>query len=231
MDADQKPHVLLIDLDNCPSQIDSLLQATEHFSRIIVCHGSVEPRVPLGLMMQLAPAVCAGRLEVVGMKKPGKNAADFGLAFYAGRLLSEMPEETEFIILSEDGDLDHVVNLLRGLQRKVERINGKPHATPAKAVVSHVASSVAGSSGKDPDVTNYIQTHLRKGMPRPAQRSTLIRSIQTVFKKHPDLRPETILATLEDMGVLMIAANGKVRYSDGLAQVMPPMGDEEGIPF
>ncbi len=40
----------------------------------------------------------------------GKNAADFGLAFWAGRLATEMPAETEFIILSQDGDWDHVVN-------------------------------------------------------------------------------------------------------------------------
>lgn len=86
---------------------------------------------------------------------------------------------------------------------------------------------------KDPNVENYIQTHLRKGMPRPAQRSTLIRSIQTVFKKHPDLQPEAILVTLVQMGVLMIAETGKVRYLDGLTQMVPPQSgdDEKGIPL
>lgn len=226
MDADRKSRVLLIDLDNCPSQIDSLLQATEHFSRIIVCHGSVEPRVPLGLMMQLAPAVCAGRLEVVGMKMPGKNAADFGLAFYAGRLLSEMPEETEFIILSEDGDLDHVVNLLRGLQRKVERINGKPHAVPAKPVVS-------SSPVMESDLEQYVMTRLRKGMTRPAKKTTLLRSIQMAFKQHHDLQPAAILTTLVERGIVVIGAAGKVRYPDGLVQTAPPLSDDaaESIPF
>ncbi|MEO5334982.1 MAG: PIN domain-containing protein [Magnetococcus sp. YQC-5] len=204
----------------------------------------MEPRVPLSLMMQLAPSVCAGRLEVVGMKKPGKNAADFGLAFYAGRLLSEMPEETEFIILSEDGDLDHVVNLLRGLQRKVERINGNPHAAPVKAVVSsHPGSSVSGS-GKDaasgmltdPDVENYIMTRLMAGMTRPAKKATLMRSIQTVCKKRPDLQPAAVFSALVERGILVIGVGGKVRYLDGFMpegchECNEEDDDDEGIPF
>ncbi len=47
------------------------------------------------------------------MEKRGRNAADFGLAFWAGGLAAELPPETEFIILSQDGDLDHVLSFLR----------------------------------------------------------------------------------------------------------------------
>jgi hypothetical protein len=52
-------------------------------------------------------------LEIVGMQRKGKNAADFGLAFHGGRLLAELPPDTEFVIVSKDAGLDHVVDLLR----------------------------------------------------------------------------------------------------------------------
>ena len=98
--------VLLIDLDNCPKEIGKLPQVLASFTRIVICYGSIEPKVPLGLVTALATAIHEGKLELVGMDKGGKNAADFGLAFWAGRLVSEMPKETEFTILSADTFLE-----------------------------------------------------------------------------------------------------------------------------
>ena len=46
------------------------------------------------------------------MTNNGKNAADFGIQFYAGMLMSEQPANAHFVIMSDDQDLDHVVNLL-----------------------------------------------------------------------------------------------------------------------
>ncbi len=73
MDA---PRALLIDLDNCPRQIESLPQALARYTRVIACHGGGgEPRVPLGLVAFLADAIHDGRLRIVDMPRNGKNAA------------------------------------------------------------------------------------------------------------------------------------------------------------
>ncbi|MCI0694281.1 PIN domain-containing protein [candidate division KSB1 bacterium] len=106
---------LLIDLDNCLKQIDLLHQALAGITRAVACYGSVEPKVQVGLVPLLAAAINEGKLEIVKMDKKGKNAANFGLAFWAGRLAAEMPPETEFIILSQDSDLDHLVSLFRSV--------------------------------------------------------------------------------------------------------------------
>ena len=99
---------LLIDLDNCPKQIELIHEALAGITRAVACYGSVEPKVQVGLVPLLAAAINAGKLEIIGMEKSGKNAADFGLAFWAGKLTAE----TEFIILLQDPDWDHVMNLL-----------------------------------------------------------------------------------------------------------------------
>lgn len=214
------PHrVLLIDLDNCPGQINTLVQSMEQFARVIVCHGCMEPRVPLGLMMQLAPFVCAGRMEVIGMKRTGKNAADFGLTFHAGRLASELPPESEFVILSQDADLDHVIDLLRSMNRKAERINGKP---------TQVSSVIKLPTGLDADLERYIQITLHPKMARPAKRETLMRSIRTAFQARPDLRPENVLTTLLERGILRINSQGKVVYLDAEVEFQL---DDGPIPF
>jgi hypothetical protein len=77
---------LLIDLDNCPRQIDRLPETLTEYARVIACYGGTEPKVPLGMVPLLATAIHEGRLAIIGMQKKGKNAADFGLAFWAGRL-------------------------------------------------------------------------------------------------------------------------------------------------
>ena len=46
------------------------------------------------------------------MPNAGKNAADFGIAFWAGILVSQLPDDTHFDIISNDADLDFVVDLL-----------------------------------------------------------------------------------------------------------------------
>jgi hypothetical protein len=99
---------LLIDLDNCPRQIEELPEVLAGFQQAIVCYGGVEPKVHVSVVLLLA-AINEGKLEIIGTQKRGINATDFGLAFWAGRLAAE----TEFLILSQDADLDHVVSLLR----------------------------------------------------------------------------------------------------------------------
>src|SRR5499433_2900934 len=134
-DMELSPHptvvmrALLIDLDNCPRQLERLPETLTEYARVIACYGGAEPKVPLGMVPLLAPAIHDGRLAIIGMQKKGKNAADFGLAFWAGRLAAEMPPDTEFLILSQDTDLDYVVHMLQGSKRRVERLDGKVQRT------------------------------------------------------------------------------------------------------
>src|SRR5437899_10563160 len=93
---------LLIDLDNCPRQIEQLPETLATFARVIACYGGTEPKVPFGMVPLLSTAIHEGRLAIIGMQKKGKNAADFGLAFWAGRFVAGLPTATEFLILSQD---------------------------------------------------------------------------------------------------------------------------------
>jgi hypothetical protein len=87
--------VLLIDLDNVPNELSWLAREISKFHKVIACHGVREPKIPLKVTEQLAPAIHDGRLQFVGMARGGKNAADFGIAFLAGKLMTELPPETE----------------------------------------------------------------------------------------------------------------------------------------
>lgn len=119
---DATPKVLLIDLENCPTQIQQLKVDLDHFLQIVICYAHSQAKIPLSWLNELAEAIQQNKLRVIQMAQGGKNSADFGLAFFAGVLMQEHPVETEFIIVSNDKDLDHVVHLLKAQKRVAQRI-------------------------------------------------------------------------------------------------------------
>jgi len=216
-DMELSPHptvvmrALLIDLDNCPRQIERLPETLSEYVRVIACYGGAEPKVPLGMVPLLATAIHEGRLAIIGMQKKGKNAADFGLAFWAGRLVAEMPPDTEFLILSQDTDLDHVVYMLQGANRRVERLDGKVHRT--KRLSSDSPKPQVETDGDA--VTEYCTVYLQPARSRPVRKVTLSNSIRAFCKNHKkNITPEDILHGLVARGVVVIDDKGRVTYPE-----------------
>jgi len=159
----------------------------------------------------LATAIHEGRLAIIGMQKKGKNAADFGLAFWAGRLAAEMPPDTEFLILSQDTDLDHVVHMLQGVNRQVERLDGKVHRT--KRLSTDPPNPQVETDGDA--VTEYCTVYLQPARSRPVRKVTLSNSIRAFCKNHKkNITPEDILHGLVARGVVVIDDKGRVTYPE-----------------
>lgn len=227
MDSTHHPHpvspasptrALLIDIDNCPRQLERLPETLTEYTRVIACYGGSEPKVPLGMVPLLAAALQEGRLAIIGMHKKGKNAADFGLAFWAGRLAAEMPPHTEFCILSQDTDLDHVVDMLQESDRRVERLDGKVHR--AKRTVAPPPEPVPDTNGDV--VAEYCMVYLQPTRSRPVRKVTLANSIRSFCKNHKiTIKPEEILQGLIDRGIVAIDAKSRVTYPDAPSETAP----------
>ncbi|MCP4903072.1 MAG: hypothetical protein GY906_39410 [bacterium] len=209
---DEKHRVLLIDLDNCPKQVNALPQSLGEFTRVIACHrAGGDPKVPLSLVSLLAGTIEAGRLQIVAMPRAGKNAADLGLSFWAGHLAAELPEETVFVVLSKDGDLDHVVDMLRSINRQAERVTRSSSASPE-----------CGSNSLQPNhpaADEYWASLLRIPNSRPGRKKTLLKSIKAFFRqRQPQVSSEDVLASLLERGLVQTTKQGRVTYySDGEA--------------
>lgn len=201
----RRSSVLLIDLDNCPHEVLELDRTAASYDLIVASHGHHEPRVPLGMASVLGQLIAQGRIEIWAMPA-GKNSADFGLTFLAGRLSAEQPSGTDFQIASKDKDLDHAVSLLRRSGFSARRIdssrviaaNLSTESEEVSATAAALAKSLSGAGAKS----------------RPKKKKTL-----TSTARARGQTPELGIAGLEELvnhGAITYGNNGVPVYDDEL---------------
>jgi len=196
--------VLLIDLENCPSQINQLMNNLELYSHVVVCYAQSGVKIPIDWIVPLTATVNDNRFKLVKMPKGGKNAADFGISFWAGVFMAQLPLQTHFDIVSNDNDLDHVVSLLQSQQRSAERIGFKKDNPEVLLGTTNEPATLS----KEICLLEYC-SHLVKHS-KPAKKETLLNSIKSKFKAKID--PEELFEELIGQGVINVK-DDKITYN------------------
>ncbi|MEN9848373.1 MAG: hypothetical protein RL368_1113 [Pseudomonadota bacterium] len=212
--------VVLIDIDNCPNELANILKNMKLYTRIIICYGGQIPKIPLNLIYSFAEAINDKKLDVIGMTKKGKNAADFGLCFLAGRLSLEMPT-AEFLIVSNDTDLDHAVNMLTHFGHKAQRIGTKQESTDESglvvattAILNNSDSTALVATSLPQIVAEYVQKTLSNSHARPSKSSTLLNSIKAFCRtKYPDKETQ-VFNYMKINGLIKVLASGAIQYTN-----------------
>ncbi len=207
--SDKSNHILLIDLENCPNQIHQLMRNLEQYSYVTVCYAQSGAKVPLDWILPLTKTVNENRLKIIKMPSGGKNAADFGITFWAGFQMSQLPSATHFTIVSNDSDLDHVVNLLISEQRSAERIGNK------KEIIGHQPTDTCAPviSDENRRLQEYCLHLVNHSKSRPAKKQTLINNIKSKFKDDGILS-EQLFNVLSKQSVIVIKDGNKISYNE-----------------
>ncbi len=200
--------VLLIDLENCPSQIQQLMKNLEQYSHVVVCYAQTGAKIPLDWIVPLTATVNENRLKVVKMPNGGKNSADFGITFWAGVLMSHLPGQAHFTIVSNDTDLDHVVSLLISQQRTAERIGTKKESTGLSLEMNESADTIQNRK-----VQEYCLQLVNHNKSRPAKKESLINNIKSKFKDNGIL-PENIFDQLIKESAILLKEGNKITYNE-----------------
>lgn len=116
--------VLLLDIENVPVKADEIFAFCKKYHRVYVGFAKTPAIFALQDIESLT-ALLNKKLFLISMPLNKKsNGADFGLAFYAGRLSGEFtPKKTKFHILSGDRDFEHIVKLLQDKKFTVKQIS------------------------------------------------------------------------------------------------------------
>ncbi len=202
------PKVLLVDLENCPHQIQELQKNLKIYTQVIICYANHAPKIPLDWLVPLGKMVQSNRLKIFKLDHTGKNAADFGICFFAGMLMQRLPPETHFCIASNDTDLDHVVHLLTSQGRAAQRFGQSPTASPPAPSPTPTPAPQLLSV----HIQAYCQRLLNQQQGRPARQETLLNSIRSYLK----VTPEEATAVFNHLlARQIITLNGqKITYHD-----------------
>jgi len=199
--------ILLVDIENCPSQIDELLKNLSDYAQVIICYAKSGVKIPIDWIVPLSQSVNQETLRIIKMPEIKNNAADFGITFWAGALMSQLPEETQFDIVSNDVDLDCVVSLLTGQLRSAKRI-GRVKDISANNM-DNISSNTTPKARLNKAIQlycSYLTSHINK----PAKETTLLNSIKS--KLNESIEPSKVLQELMKQGIVTI--NGtKVSYN------------------
>ncbi|MDM1695380.1 NYN domain-containing protein [Thiopseudomonas alkaliphila] len=206
--------VLLIDLENCPNQIQHIHENLAAFTRVVICYAQSTAKIPLDWLLPLNQTINQGRLKVIQMTTKGKNSADFGIAFFAGSLMNEMPPHTEFVILSDDTDLDHVVNLLISQDIPAERIGVKKIS--AAAPTANKKNSAIETSLTMQRLKTFCGQLMQYPKARPAKQESLLNAIRSQCQLKNNEEKIVLNALLQNK---IVTLNGsQVVYNNTLLQ-------------
>jgi hypothetical protein len=198
-DIEPRRKIVLLDLERCSSirgrdDVETVLGTAE---RIVAFRTRGEPHVPLSLVRSLAAGLAAGRVVIEEVPRSGHLAADFGLLFWAGRLLGETPPEVEIVVVSRGEALDHAVASLKRAGRRAIGVDDHkgPRRSPAE-VVARPASLAA---------------HLQELTCRPKSTKALRNYVRS-YVGNKQRNVDEIVADLADGGHIAIDQRGNVTY-------------------
>lgn len=189
---------VLIDFENIQPKDVALLKG-EHL-KIKVFVGSHQAKIPLELAHSLQPfGIDAEYIKIDG---DGKNALDFHIAFYIGRISSEIPGAT-FHLISKDCGFDPLIRHLKSKGIKCSRT-----ASLATVSLKKVSPPKVSKGNIDTVVDNLKKRQSSKPSTLVKLKSTILALLKNQIS---DESMDGLINELKARGVIEVSA-GKVQY-------------------
>lgn len=129
--------ILLLDIENIHHNDQQILVSLQHYDRVYLVYAKSSLKIGLDHFPELAALFAQDRLKLLKMPHGGANAADFGLAFIAGKLAATAKKRTEFYVCSNDQAIGHIVDLLKLAGFFARRITASVENTVHIQVTEH----------------------------------------------------------------------------------------------
>jgi hypothetical protein len=197
---------ILIDFENVqPTAVDmSLIRGTDY--RVRLFHGPHQNKFDAEMVKALQPL--GVQVEYVQCERKGKNALDFHMAFYLGRLVQECEADAAppgkratLFVVSKDGGFDTLLGHVRALGFGAARVASVPEAlafggATDTAVVTEPAAKIAPPPKKA--ATGKPVTVAKK---TPTAKAQPAKKVAKAFTPQPieAAKPDPWLRTLENL--------------------------------
>jgi hypothetical protein len=190
-----KTNYILVDFENV--QPSTIKVPSDIPVKVLVFLGERQTKVSIDLAMALQSL--GEGAEYVKIDGTGKNALDFHIAYWIGKL-SEKDPNSYFHIVSKDKGFDPLIKHLRKNKRFAQRV----------AMVSDIQILSGLANGSTSDRIESVASSLKaRGSSRPRKRKTLRNTISAFFMK--TLKEDEI----DDL-IVSLEKKGYISFSDDL---------------
>lgn len=186
-----KTNYILVDFENVqPKELKAPLDIP---IKVIVFLGEKQTKLPVELAISLQSL--GDNAEYIKISGSGKNALDFHIAFWIGKL-SEKDPNSYFHVVFKDTGFDPLVKHLRKTKILAQRVS----------IFSDIQILKGGNHGsREEKVTSIAKSLKLRGSSRPRKRKTLTNTISSFFMKtlkEPEIND--LVADLEKRGLISI---------------------------
>ena len=161
---------ILIDYENV--KLNNLDLLAGHPFDVMIFVGSSQTKLPTELVQQLLelPAV-----ECIRISGNGRNALDFHIAYYLGKLMAEGKPKTYFHIVSKDQGFDPLLDHLK--------VNKKVKAYRANDLSEILPLRIPKSATDETKMNAIIKNLAGRGSSKPRRVKTLRNTIRSLFEE------------------------------------------------
>ena len=189
---------VLIDLENVMPDDFSRLDRED--VRTYLFAGKLQEKIKLATVMAVQPL--GDKVKWIQMIGSGKNALDFHLAFYLGKLFAKDPKGTYYFV-SNDKGFDPLVAHVKALKGMATRIGDlKKIPAPAKAVAAQKASAKM--------TVKMMADDLKARKCKTAQR--VKNAIRAFYNKQDPSEVDRIYDMMVKKGLMTVDASGHVTW-------------------
>lgn len=191
---------ILIDFENV--QPETFDPPDGSLYKVFVFLGEKQTKLPVDLAASLQPLGEA--VEYIRISGTGKNALDFHIAYWLGKLTENNPK-SQFYIVSKDKGFDPLVNHLKKIKIRVQRVS---HISD---INTQGSISSKNQSNRFSAIKDLLDTNPKS---RPSTRSKLENFITNRFKNEKLKKSETaeIINHLQERGYLDFS-NQQISYN------------------
>ena len=193
-----KINFVLVDFENVQPKNVSLLSGGPY--KIKVFLGANQAKIPLEMARALQ--TCGQDAEYIQIDGNGKNALDFHIAYYIGRLAAETPD-AYFHVISKDTGFDPLIKHLKAQKILCQR---------SKSIADIPLAKILKSDSIPEKVDAVIDNLVRRKAGKPGTLKKLRSTIKALFANQlPDEELDGIIEHLTERGAIQVA-EGKVHY-------------------
>lgn len=104
--------ILLIDAENIDCSPNELQKCFHYYEKVYIIFANVLKKITFNTLACLCPFIKSERLNFIKMENAGKNSADMGLAFIAGKLSAVLEKGSYIEIRSKDRGFSNIISML-----------------------------------------------------------------------------------------------------------------------